>query len=60
MYTCISKRIPELFYSGLDANLAAGTFYPGVMPASMIAYSPEQMQWMQQMYAQQMAQFMHL
>ena len=40
---------------------------PGMMPGMMagmgpaiMAYSPEQMQWMQQMYAQQMAQFMQL
>ncbi len=43
-----------VIYSGLDANLAGG-FYPGMM-----AYSPEQMQWMQHLYAQQMAQFMQV
>ena len=30
---------------------------PGMMPG-MMPYSPEQMMWMQQMYAQQMAQYM--
>ena len=36
-------------------------FYQGGIPIpGMMPYSPEQMMWLQQMYAQQMAQYMQL
>lgn len=37
---------------------AEAAMFAGMMPQAGMAYSPEQYMWMQQMYAQYMAQYM--
>lgn len=49
---------PAMMYQGnMAAQAQLGATIPFQMPG-MFPYSPEQMMWMQQMYAQQMAQYM--
>ncbi|KAL4234452.1 Homocysteine-responsive endoplasmic reticulum-resident ubiquitin-like domain member 1 protein [Mactra antiquata] len=59
VFNSYSPQMPSM--DQFAANYMSGTeaaMYPGMMPGTGMAYSPEQYMWMQQMYTQYMAQYM--